>query len=151
MQVSILKPKMIVLDYLQRIRPAKEDGYTKREQMVEAVNHAKDMAISFGCPVILGVQVGRDISDRKIKIPTISDGQETSNIEQSSDKMLSLWYPCKSEPLGEMIVDGMEVTENLLFVKILKQKMGQSHKTFALYVDPEKNIIGSSAQLTTSV
>jgi replicative DNA helicase len=144
--VTKLSPKMIVLDYLQRIRPAEEDGFTKREQMLEAVNHAKDMAISFGCPVVLGVQTGRQVMDRQMKLPSIEDGQETSNIEQSSDKMFSLWYPIKTEDAGSLI-GGEEVNKNLLILRLLKQKLGEAPATFALYVDPEKNIIGDRARL----
>ena len=144
------KPKMIVLDYLQRIKPTKEDGFDRRIQVSNAVDSSKDMAISFGCPVVLGVQVDRSILSRDNKLPTMSDGQETSNIEQTSDKMLSVWYPIKTEPEGEMI-GGETVTKNLLMMKLLKQKLGESNKTFALYIDPEKNLIGDRAQLTTAL
>jgi replicative DNA helicase len=137
--------RMIVLDYLQRIRPDVGDGDSKREQMMEAVNRAKDAAISFGCPVVLGVQTRRDILDREDKFPRIDDGQETSNIEQSSDKMFGVWYPIKTEVEGK-IIDGMKVTKNLLMVRLLKQKLGEAPKTFALYVDPEHNLIGSLAR-----
>lgn len=141
--------RMIVLDYLQRIRPDESDGSSKREQMMEAVNRAKDCAIAFGCPVVLGVQTGRDVMRRDDKTPTIDDGQETSNIEQSSDKMFGVWYPIKTEQEGKLI-DGIPVTKNLLIVKLLKQKLGAAPKTFALYVDPEHNVIGSIANIKTN-
>ena len=140
-----LKPKMIVLDYLQRIRPDTKDGDSKREQMMEAVNRAKDAAIAFGCPVILGVQTGRQVMEREDKTPTIEDGQETSNIEQSSDKMFGVWYPVKTEKPGSAI-HGVQVTKNLLVLRLLKQKLGEAPKTFALFVDPEKNILGNIAK-----
>lgn len=140
-----LKPKMIVLDYLQRIRPDTKDGDSKREQMMEAVNRAKDAAIAFGCPVILGVQTGRQVMEREDKTPTIEDGQETSNIEQSSDKMFGVWYPVKTEKPGSSI-HGVQVTKNLLVLRLLKQKLGEAPKTFALFVDPEKNILGNIAK-----
>lgn len=139
-----LKPKMVVLDYLQRIRPDEQDGNTKREQMLEAVNRAKDCAIAFGCPVILGVQTRREVMNREDKIPTIDDGQETSNIEQSSDKMFGLWYPIKTEEEGSWILDNkIQVTKNLLILRLLKQKLGPAPSTYRLYVDPEKNILAS--------
>lgn len=146
-----LKIKMVCLDYLQRIRPDPQDGESKREQMMEAVNRAKDCGLAFSCPVVLGVQVGRGILDRDDKTPRIDDGQETSNIEQSSDKMFGVWYPIKSESS----VDGrtppkvynQTVTKNLLIVSLLKQKLGEAPATFALYVDPEKNKLGSMAEL----
>lgn len=137
---------LIVLDYLQRIRPAAADGDNKRQQQMEAVNGSKDMAISFACPVYLGVQTGRQVIDRANKTPQVNDGQETSNIEQSSDKMIGLWYPIKTEPKGAKI-NGIEVTENLLIATILKQKLGAAPITLALYVDPERNLIGSRADL----
>ena len=42
--------------------------------------------------------------------------------------------------------DGISVTKNLLIVRLLKQKLGEAPRTFALYVDPEKNIVGSFAR-----
>lgn len=144
------QPRMIVLDYLQRIRPHEKDGSTKREQMMEAVNHSKDMAISFGCPVVLGVQTGRQVLERDNKIPTIEDGQETSNVEQSSDKMFGLWYPIKTESEDKKYFNNdinIPITKNLLIVRLLKQKLGEAPKTFRLHVDPERNIIsGTTSQ-----
>lgn len=136
--------KMIVLDYLQRIRPDPQDGDSKREQMMEAVNRAKDCAIAYGCPVVLGVQTGRQVMSREDKTPTIDDGQETSNIEQSSDKMFGVWYPIKTEPEGSKLGKAnLTVDKHLLVVRLLKQKLGPAPETFALFIDPEKNIVGS--------
>ena len=137
---QILKPRLILLDYLQRIRPDKGDGGTRREQMMEAVNKAKDLAVAFGATVLLGVQATRDVLDRKNKLPRMDDGQETSNIEQSADKVLSVWYPIKSEEAGSM-VNSMPVDENLLIIGVLKQKMGSAPHTVNVKVNPEQNII----------
>jgi hypothetical protein len=141
-----LSPILVVLDYLQRIRADEQDGDNRRIQMMEAVNLSKDLGIAYGCPVILGVQTNRPDSNKTDKLPSISDGQETSNIEQSSDVSFGLWYPIKTEPiiLGKDLpkVAGYEVTKNLLMCRLLKQKLGEAPVTYALYVDPEKNIIG---------
>lgn len=144
------KIKMVVLDYLQRIRPDATDGNTKREQMMEAVNKAKDLAIQLGCPVVLGVQAGRSVLDRDFKLPRLEDGLETSNIEQSADKVISLWFPIKTETEGKTIkIDktNIEVTPNILICGILKQKMGIAPVVIPLYVDPEKNLITGLAML----
>lgn len=134
--------KLVVLDYLQRVRPDPEDGATKREQMMEGVNKAKDMSISFGCPVVLGVQASRGVLERDFKLPRLDDGLETSNIEQSSDKVLSLWYPIKTEPIGARIDSlNVVVNENLLILGLLKQKMGAAPVIMPLYVNPAQNII----------
>lgn len=142
-QMSI---KMIVLDYLQRIRPDRNDGNDRREQMMEAVNRAKDAAIAFGCPVVLGVQTNRKLMEREDKMPSVEDGAETGNIEQSSDKMFGVWYPIKSVPEGKIITlpgGSYTVDKNLLVVKLLKQKLGAAPLTFPIHVDPEKNILHS--------
>ncbi|HOD05103.1 MAG TPA: DnaB-like helicase C-terminal domain-containing protein [Anaerolineaceae bacterium] len=137
-----LRPRMIVLDYLQRIRPDEKDGgATRREQMMTVVDHAKNLAIAYNAVVVLGVQAGRGVLQRDIKLPTLDDGQETSNIEQSSDVAFSCWYPIKSEPRGSTVFDKYEVDEHLFILGLLKQKLGPAPETYALYVDPEKRTI----------
>lgn len=132
--------EMIVMDYLQRIRPDPQDGNTRREQMMEIVNRAKDAAISFGCPVVLGVQSGRDVDKKEDKLPGQDDGQETSNIEQACDVMFSVSYPIKY-PDHDAAISGIPVTKNLLMVGLMKQKLGEWPFRFGLYFEPEKNII----------
>jgi len=130
------KPKSIYLDYLQRIRP--DTRGDRREQMMEIVDLSKDLAVSMGCPVYLGVQAGRQVDERSDKTPEMGDGQETSNIEQSSDKMWGLWYPLKTEDEDSRQY-GYRVTKHLIFATLLKQKMGEFPKRFALYIDPAHN------------
>lgn len=133
------RPRLICLDYLQRIRP--DNGGTQREKMMEIVDRAKDMALAFGVPVILGTQAGRQVDERKWKLPQMADGQETSNLEQSADVMLSVWMPKTSELLGDTVGKNpqLEVTEDLLYLAILKQKFGVAPRTYALKVQPEIN------------
>lgn len=133
-----LTPRMIVLDYLQRMRSGLT-GASLREQMMENVNQSKDLTVSYGCPVVLGVQAGREAADR---MPTLEDGQETSNIEQSSDVSFGCWYPIKTHEVNTM-VEGFKCTKNLFFLRLLKQKLGESSKTFPLYVDPERRMFKS--------
>lgn len=135
-------PALVVLDYLQRIR--REQGSGTREQYMEIVDRAKDMALAFSCPVLLGTQASRGVLDRKWKLPQVSDSQETSNLEQSADKYLSVWMPKNTEPRGAIIGEGegqFSVTDNLLMLSILKQKFGPAPRTYALHVEPELNEI----------
>ncbi|HOD04869.1 MAG TPA: DnaB-like helicase C-terminal domain-containing protein [Anaerolineaceae bacterium] len=149
--------KLIVLDYLQRIRPDPQDGKDRREQVMEMVNRAKDCALSFGCPVLLGVQARREVAERKIKMPTEQDAQETSNVEQTSDKVIALWYPPKTELPGSVVTTtrpkrgengdrGQPVTENwtvspdLLLVGLPKQKLGPTIDSVPVFVDPARGV-----------
>ena len=133
-------PALVCLDYAQRIRPDKNGP--RREQVMAIVDQAKDLALSFSCPVIIGTQSGRQVLERKWKLPQISDGQETSNLEQSADKFISLWMPKTSEPPDSMVgVPAIPVTDNLLYVGLLKQKFGPAPRIYALHVEPAINEI----------
>lgn len=136
-----LEPRMVILDYLQRMRSDPQDGDTRREQMMESVNLSKDLAVAYGCPVILGVQTGRESEKR---MPTLQDGQETSNIEQSSDVSYGCFYPIKSASDNPGMIDGKyKITPNLFILRLLKQKLGPAPQTWILHVDPERRTFGN--------
>lgn len=134
------RARVVALDYLQRIRPAiaRRDW---RISMMENVDLAKDMAIAFNVPVILGTQAGRALvsaGGKGPKVPQMYHAQETSNIEQSSSAFFSLCLPIKTEmPDSEIEFAGMnfKVTENLLIAGLLKQKRGPAPRYYAFHVD----------------
>jgi replicative DNA helicase len=69
-----MHPRAIFLDYLGQMQA--EKGEDRRMQTFENVRRCKDMALALGCPVILGVQAGRQMDGREWKLPEIGDGQE---------------------------------------------------------------------------
>lgn len=138
-----VKPDLIVLDYLQRIRREGDAGEA-RMQFVEIVDRCKDMALAFNVPVLLGSQAGRAVKTRTWQLPQVEDAQETSNLEQSADSLLSVWMPKQSFPDGQVIEYGtlrLVVNPNLLVLGILKQKFGIAPKIMGLHVKPEVNEI----------
>ncbi len=139
--VQQVQPSLIVLDYLQRVR---REGDKTREAFMDIVDRAKDMALAFHCPVIIGSQAKRDVNDRSWCLPQVDDGQETSNLEQSSDKFLSVWMPKNNFGPNELIEFGGQswsVTPNLLILGVLKQKFGSAPHVIPLHVRPEVNEI----------
>ena len=138
-------PKLIVLDYLQRINRDDCKSNDIRVAHMEVVDRAKDMSLAFSCPVILGTQAGRPVLERRWKMPTLADSLESSNLEQSSDKVIGIWYPKTTEPLNSEIRYSTDrtftVTDNLLLMSILKQKYGKAPTLTALHVQPEVNRI----------
>jgi replicative DNA helicase len=141
--VQKIQPELISLDYLQRIK-REGDNDRIREQFMEIVDRCKDMALAFHCPVMLGSQAGRKVKERIWKLPQAEDGQETSNLEQSADSLISLWMPKNDNPLGSMISYGETsyiVTDNLLIMGIQKQKFGPAPRIIPLHVKPEVNEI----------
>lgn len=141
----------IFLDYLQRI-PVSSPSVSDRRMWVAAnVELCKDMAIQYNCPVYLGCQAGRQVADRDIKIPTRFDGLETSNIEQTSDRLLALYMPKFDYRMMDLLpsdyvsttTDPIYVTEDLLIVEILKQKRGSTGVRIPLRVRFNVNQIES--------
>ena len=138
-----VKPELIVLDYLQRIKREGDTGEA-RLQFMDIVDRAKDMALAYNVPVMLGSQAGRSVKTRVWQLPQVEDAQETSNLEQSADSLLSVWMPKQSYPEGQIIEYGslkLIVNPNLLVLGIMKQKFGIAPKIMGLYVKPEINEI----------
>lgn len=142
LDVQRIQPRLVVLDYLQRIQ--REKGETMREQFMIIVDRAKDMALALHVPVILGAQAGRQVKGGMWRLPQVDDGQETSNLEQSADSFISVWMPKNDYPTGQRIEYGKvtyEVTDNLLILGVMKQKFGPAPRLFQLFVKPETNQI----------
>jgi replicative DNA helicase len=139
------KPRIVFLDYLQQMEPERRSGQeiNRRMDIFENVHRCKDMALALGCPVVLGVQAGRQVDGRDWKLPQLGDQMESANVEHTADKMLSVWMPKTSEehgwPLGKT---GLVVSDNLLILGLVKQKLGPAGGWWSLYVDPARNIIG---------
>lgn len=137
-------PALICLDYLQRMR--REGDSETRMQFVDLVDRCKDMALAFGVPVMLGSQASRKVREKSNawRLPQPDHGQETSNLEQSADSLLSVWMPKQDYPTGQILEYGplrLKVTPNLLVLGIMKQKFGSAPKVIPLHVRPEVNEI----------
>lgn len=134
-----IKPALIVMDYAQII-PV-ERSRDRVEQVGEAIIRSKELARYVGCPIVMCVQAGRRVDHYDNKIPTASDCQWASQIEQAADKLLGIWRPCLTEPDGQMIdyAPGKQTptTQRLLIVKLLKQRMEAAGHVFALHFAPE--------------
>ncbi len=139
-----LTPRIIMLDYLQQIDPGQ--GEDRRMQVFYNVYRCKDMSLAMACPVVLGCQANRRVYAEDWGVPGMADGLETSNIEHTSDKMLGVWMPKTKHEQGATLKaengQTLTVTDNLLIVKVLKQKMGPAGRWFPLWVDPATNFIG---------
>lgn len=133
-------PRAVFLDYLQEIDPI--EGQDRRERMINNVEMAKQLARDCGCPVFMGVQAGRRVDERAFRLPQVGDGEETSRLEQASDKLIALWLPKNNLAIGDTLPElGWKVTENLLVLGLRKQRLGDSGHVLPLYVDPSRNDI----------
>ena len=132
------KPTLLLFDYLQLIptRVAKE----RVQQVTEMPILLKELSNRIGVPAAAAVQASRDVDTRKIQIPEMSDAQWASSIEQTADKVFGLWRPIKSFEETDTVEVGNKtypVTENLLVIRLLKQRGERGRHTWAMYFDPE--------------
>jgi replicative DNA helicase len=135
-----LRPVLVCLDYLQIIPVA--GGMERNRQVHEAVINAKALALAIGCPIIAGVQASRAVDERRSPIPTLSDAQWSSSIEQTADKQLALFRPIREWPPEEQpaITVGKHQyanTPELLVIRILKQRFDVGCGTYAVRFAPQ--------------
>ena len=139
-----MRPEIVFLDYLQQMEPERFDPkgeVSRRMDIFENVHRCKDMALHLGCPVVLGVQASRGVDERDWKLPLMGDQMESSNIEHTADKMLSVWYPKMTEKRGDLLPreNSLIVSDNLLILGLVKQRMGPAGGWFPLWVNPLTN------------
>lgn len=132
------KPTLLLFDYLQLIptRVAKE----RVQQVTEMPIRLKELAMRLGVPAVAAVQASREVDTRKIQIPEMADAQWASSIEQTADKVFGLWRPIKSLDESKSVEVGgqtYEVNENLLVIRLLKQRGERGRFTWGMYFDPE--------------
>ena len=132
-----LKIDCVFIDYLQRIPYDRAES--KTIGVSDNLDAIKTLALTEKCPVILAVQARREVDATDTKFPTLDDGQWTSNIEQSSDKVLSLMRPVNyfkdGEFCGKMLVRGYDQ----MAVNVLKQKLGPANFLRWVKFDPIYN------------
>jgi replicative DNA helicase len=133
-----VRPTLMLFDYLQLIPVPRA---TERvQQVTEVAIRIKELALRIGVPAVAAVQASREVDSKKVKLAEMGDAQWSSAIEQTSDKVFSLWRPARSEALGATIGGesgtSYTVTDTLFFLRMLKQRGDRGRWTFALYFDP---------------
>jgi replicative DNA helicase len=135
-----LQPILACLDYLQIIPVQRADERT--QQVANATVQAKHLAMDVGCPIVAGVQAGRQVDHYASPIPSLADAQHSSAIEQTADKQLALWRPIRTQDPDDtdtVRVGGVDynLTEELLVVKLLKQRFDTGMGIWAIHFEPQ--------------
>lgn len=154
-----IRPAAIFFDYLQAFpfdpevrRAAPTDQ--RRLQVREDMYRLRMAAAYFNCLVIVGVQAKQTLDSAthdKLRIPGIYDGNESADIAQRADRIIQLWMPKMTYPVGTNIDLGggkyFRVDENQLWIKIGKQRGGlPSGKAWPCRIDFQKNQIAPDAK-----
>lgn len=134
------EPILACLDYLQIIPVSIPGKQTRTEVVTEATYGAKRLAQDIGVPIIAGVQASRETDRHHTQIPTMADAQWSSAIEQTADKQLALFRPCKVQDTGEPIeIGGHEyvIDDSLLVIKLLKQRFDSGSGVWPVHFEPQ--------------
>jgi replicative DNA helicase len=127
----------VFVDYLQRF------PYDGRESKTVGVSnnldYLKQVGMELSTKIIVGVQARREVDQREDPTPAGDDGQWTSNIEQSSDTLLTLVRPCKYRADGETFAGVTVEGFDQMRVTVPKQKMGESNFDKWVSFDPRYN------------
>ncbi len=133
---------LIFFDYLQRFDTDRNINNLRAAYM-SWMDTFKDFATMFNCHTVVGVQARREVEERKFPVPFMSDGAETSNIEQSSQNVFSLVRPIRYVKEGDTFGENnpVVVTKNHLLLSNLKQTNGESDWHRWLTFEPEYNFL----------
>ncbi len=81
---------MVVIDYLQLVRPSRE--YNSRViELGEISRSLKALAKEFNIPVVSVAQLNRNLENRENKRPRMSDLRDSGEIEQDADLILFIY------------------------------------------------------------
>lgn len=136
---------LVFVDYLQRMPFDRAEN--KTIGVSDNLDGLKTMALqTFKAPFVIGAQATRDVDNRgrqpgsgDLPIPAMDDGQWTSNIEQTSDHVISLVRPRKYRNEGEAFGSQTVKGNCQLLVSVLKQKLGASNFARWVLFDPIYN------------
>ena len=139
------KIDLVFVDYLQRMAYGRSES--KTVGVSDNLDGLKNLALQeFKAPFVIGAQATRDVDSRgttpgskDLPIPNMDDGQWTSNIEQTSDHVISLVRPRKYRKEGEQFGSVTVQGNCQLLVSILKQKLGASNFAKWVFYDPIYN------------
>jgi len=128
---------IVFVDYLQRI--PFDTAESKTIGVSDNIDALKTLALRLKCPVVMGVQAKREVDALPVPIPSMDDGQWTSNVEQSCDRVLSLVRPSvykkNLEDFGSITVKD----NDQMLITICKQKLGPANFCKWVSFDPIYN------------
>lgn len=127
----------VFVDYLQRIPYDRAES--KTIGISDNLDALKTLTLSLKTRSVVGVQARREVDESEDKIPHEDDGQWSSNIEQTFDKLISIMRPRKYFAEGEVHLDMLIQGNAQMLVSVLKQKLGPANFTRWVYFDPVYN------------
>lgn len=129
---------MIIIDYLQLIKPPAQTSKNWALIVGDIVRELRDLAGELDVPLVLLSQLNRGVESRDNKRPVMSDLRDSGNIEEFADVVVFLYrddyyYPERARENG---------TEGLVDIIFAKQRKGPTgsvqlrfHREYTRFVD----------------
>lgn len=109
--------KLVVVDYLQRVKGEPGVKYGNREQEVAHVSTAlSELAKELGCPVLAPCAINREMT-RTSRKPSASDLRESGNIESDAHMVVMIHRPDVTDVSASSNADAPIEASELLVVK----------------------------------
>lgn len=124
------KLDLLIVDYLQLIQP-RTTSDNMVSQVTEISRGLKSLARELNIPVIAVSQLSRNVEQREVKIPKLSDLRESGSLEQDADVVLFLYRKDREK------MDLPEEEQNLVEIIVAKHRNGPLGAV-KLRFDPEK-------------
>lgn len=90
--------KLVIVDYLQMVKPPPLYGRTREQEVAEVARELKRLAKTLRVPVLALVAIGRE-SEKQNRRPRMGDIRESGNIESDTD-VAAFLYADKDTPPG---------------------------------------------------
>ena len=107
--------RLLVIDYLQLIKPEGGRKRDRQEEVGEISRNLKILAKQLKLPVIALCQLNRDIEKEKARLPRLSDLRESGSIEQDAD-VVGMLYEASDPKQRDQSVQSAQMV-NLLLAK----------------------------------
>lgn len=114
---------MIVIDYLQLIKPVVQAQRSWSLLVGEMVRELRDLAGELDVPIVLLSQLNRGVESRENKRPMMSDLRDSGNIEEFADAVVFLYRDDYYHP-EEAVQNGTEGQVEIIFAKQRKGPTG---------------------------
>jgi replicative DNA helicase len=88
---STTKPSLIVIDHLRLLKDSHGENETLRVGWISERLH--DMAKAIDAPILLLVQLNRDVERRDVKVPVLADLRGSGEIEENIDNCWMMYRP----------------------------------------------------------
>ncbi len=134
---------LVVIDYLQLMRPAPGSRNENRVQEISEITRGlKSLAKELDVPVLALSQLSRAVEQREDKRPQLADLRESGSIEQDADVVMFVYreeyYLARQEPAEGTSehaewLESMNRIHNLAEVIIAKQRHGPTDKVRLMF------------------